>query len=721
VTPLERVRSTLEAAGSRKGAGQDWQCPTHDDRQASLSVTEGRDAKVIINCHAGCRTEDVIAALGLSWADLFGEDRKAKAEIVATYPYVDADGKLLYQAVRYFPKAFKRRRPDGKGDWIWTLNDPATKKLAVSHVLYQLPAVLAAVEAGQPVYVVEGEKDVHAIERAGATATTNIGGAKGPWKPDFSRLLAKPRTIVVADDDQPGHQRAQRITAGIAELGGQVEAVLPAAGKDAADHLAAGHGLDGFVPLGDATEPTAGRLVDAEVTVTDVLAELHTYQHLDDQGHVWFALAIAVTAWLTGGDPAWGMLVGSPSSGKTETLWALAGLGEHADELTGPAALLSWTKGKSPKPTGILTRIRHGLVTIADFSTVLGMKDQRTRDQLFALLRRVYDGSASRDVGTAASQLQWDGRLTLLAACTPVIDEYANHADALGPRWIYYRLPERSEAAKRAISRVARSVTDVDAHRARVRALAEAAVRTAARHLERVPLPEDLGEAIDDVAIVTCYGRAAVSRSAYGRREITGMASTEEPARLTKQLVLLARGLLALGMRSENVEAFCRKAALDSMPQSRLAVLSALADGEELATSEVARRAGCHRHVARYALEELDAIGVVAGPDEDESEMDRWAARTWRLDGPSAPLISRVLAGRPLAQDLHPHPHPPQEKGYSQTDETVEPDSDTQGQSSFRARDEAGEPDSGEGPPLTDADAPELFDASDHADRRHWR
>jgi putative DNA primase/helicase len=75
VTPAERVRAALEAAGSRR-QGRDWQCPAHDDRQASLSVAEGRDGRVVLHCHAGCRTEDVIATLGLGWADLFPEGRK---------------------------------------------------------------------------------------------------------------------------------------------------------------------------------------------------------------------------------------------------------------------------------------------------------------------------------------------------------------------------------------------------------------------------------------------------------------------------------------------------------------------------------------------------------------------------------------------------------------------------------------------------------------------
>jgi hypothetical protein len=247
VTPAERVRSALETAGSRR-SGHDWQCPAHQDRKASLSVTEGRDGKAVLHCHAGCPTQAVLAALGLDWPDLFPEGRKGKAELVATYDYTDEQGRLLYQAVRYFPKGFRRRRPDGHGGWHWRLGDTRL-------VLYRLPRVLAAVEAGEPVYVVEGEKDVHAIERAGATATTVLGGVSGRWLPEFSRLLATTPVVVVADDDPPGRQRAAATARAIAGLGGQVEVVKAAVGKDAADHLAAGLALADLLPADHEPEP----------------------------------------------------------------------------------------------------------------------------------------------------------------------------------------------------------------------------------------------------------------------------------------------------------------------------------------------------------------------------------------------------------------------------------------------------------------------------------
>jgi hypothetical protein len=46
-------------------------CSHHDDRQASLSVKEGSDGRVLLHCFAGCGTADVVVSAGLAFVDLF--------------------------------------------------------------------------------------------------------------------------------------------------------------------------------------------------------------------------------------------------------------------------------------------------------------------------------------------------------------------------------------------------------------------------------------------------------------------------------------------------------------------------------------------------------------------------------------------------------------------------------------------------------------------------
>ena len=77
-----------------------------------------------------------------------------KFNIVATYPYHDTGGKLLFEVCRFEPKDFRQRKPDPTmpGKWMWNLK-------GVELVLYRLPQLIMAVKAGETVFIVEGEKD----------------------------------------------------------------------------------------------------------------------------------------------------------------------------------------------------------------------------------------------------------------------------------------------------------------------------------------------------------------------------------------------------------------------------------------------------------------------------------------------------------------------------------------------------------------------------------
>ncbi len=103
MTATERLLAALEArsahAPRKTGAGR-WQarCPAHDDRNPSLSITAKGNGDVLIHCHAGCDVEDVVAAVGLTLADLF-EERSDGRQVVATYRYVDESGVPLFEVV----------------------------------------------------------------------------------------------------------------------------------------------------------------------------------------------------------------------------------------------------------------------------------------------------------------------------------------------------------------------------------------------------------------------------------------------------------------------------------------------------------------------------------------------------------------------------------------------------------------------------------------------
>jgi hypothetical protein len=256
-TPVERVVSELRARGCnpRATGPAQWtsRCPVASahkggDRNPSLSVAEGVDGKALITCHAGCPLPSVAQELGLTLRDLFPERAHISSigggkRILATYDYYSADGELIFQVVRYdtMPKTFSQRQLLPDGNWQWNTQGIAEKPL------YHAPQVRAAVEAGYPIWIVEGEKDAEnlAWHVAPGVTTTNAGGA-GKWQGQHTEALRGASLVhIVADDDGPGRSHAHEVADALAGIVGEVHLWLPHEGhKDISEHLGAGRGLD---------------------------------------------------------------------------------------------------------------------------------------------------------------------------------------------------------------------------------------------------------------------------------------------------------------------------------------------------------------------------------------------------------------------------------------------------------------------------------------------
>ena len=234
---LERLGDNVV---SRNGDRAEARCPCHDDRSPSLSIGLRADGRgVVLTCHAGCPSADVLAAVGWEMPMLYDdhwEHRGGRVE-VAVYPYTDEHGAPLFEVVRFHPKEFRQRRPSGE----WGIS-------GVRRVLYRLPRLITAVRAGATVYVAEGEKDVHALERAGVVATCNPMGA-GKWRGEYSESLRGASVVIVADADEAGREHARAVARSLRGAATSVQVVAPAVGKDAHDHLAAGRSISDFAAL----------------------------------------------------------------------------------------------------------------------------------------------------------------------------------------------------------------------------------------------------------------------------------------------------------------------------------------------------------------------------------------------------------------------------------------------------------------------------------------
>lgn len=248
-TQLDKVIAALEQHSCQpRNSPSGWtsRCPAHEDRNPSLTIGEGRDGRVLLNCQAGCQPRAVVEALGLTWSDLFPPRENGNgAAIVATYPYHAADRTLVMEVVRKVPKTFVQRRPDGHGGWVWKGLPPDER------VIYRLPEILSTIELdGGAIYMVEGEKDADRLWTLGAPATTSPGGA-GKWLDRYADyLVGADLVVIVTDRDKTGYEHALAVAASLQRRGINhriVASLIETPKADVSDHLDAGHSLDDLV------------------------------------------------------------------------------------------------------------------------------------------------------------------------------------------------------------------------------------------------------------------------------------------------------------------------------------------------------------------------------------------------------------------------------------------------------------------------------------------
>lgn len=245
-----------EILGKLRGvrrSGKGWQavCPVHPDRTPSLGITVNDDGRVNLRCFAGCDSDDVRVALGLSIADLFPDSTCRGRKVLRSFVYRDAAGVPVYRV----------DRTERAGRMDWSMAYPSgqgwsRKSQVVPRVLYRLPELLAAPDL--VVWITEGERDAESLALLGMTSTTV---ASGCWHNVDLSPLAGCRFNVVGDNDEAGFRRMRETIGRVTEAGGIFEQALRPtdAFKDVTEFIAEGHTAHDLLPVDPFTEAPPAR------------------------------------------------------------------------------------------------------------------------------------------------------------------------------------------------------------------------------------------------------------------------------------------------------------------------------------------------------------------------------------------------------------------------------------------------------------------------------
>jgi hypothetical protein len=242
VRPVEKVLDRLEGVRQFNGS---WKalCPAHDDREPSLSVSEGDDDRVLLKCFAGCKNPDIVASLDLDMGDLFvqgnGHRKKFSSTPQKTTATLQPCNLENYAEAKGLPVEFLEKlglsgrkyqgRPAVRIPYRNEHNEEAAARFRIAlekaeegddrfrwrtgskAMLYGLWRLEKIRKAGS-VVLVEGESDTQTLWFHGIPAL-GIPGVE-TWKERWAEHLEGiERIYVVIEPDEGGHTLKEKLLA----------------------------------------------------------------------------------------------------------------------------------------------------------------------------------------------------------------------------------------------------------------------------------------------------------------------------------------------------------------------------------------------------------------------------------------------------------------------------------------------------------------------------
>lgn len=554
-----------------------------------------------------------------------------------TFPIRDIEGTFCYNKYRHLSENAAGKFSFDKGSQTSLYNVEALKN-------------------GDYVFIVEGEPDCIRLDQEGIVAVTNTSGSS-TFKKEWAEHFFGKRVYVLYDNDEAGKTGASKVKD---VLPSAIIITLPEEFKDICEYFLK-HSKKDFQRL--VKEQTQKGMISYK----DLCDVFDKWLLLTDKNVMKIMLATIVSHYFAT-DPLWMFLVAPPSGSKTEIISSVINLPlvYFLSDLT-VHTLASGMPAKKDRDPSLLTRLPNNILVMKDFTTVLSMRHEE-KQQILSQLREIYDGRFSKEFGTG-KRVDWEGRLTLLAGVTPIVDTHSSVFQVMGERFVMYRVPQAAkiDVAKKALSNYG---GEKQMRQEMAEAMSKYFFSLKIPEVSTIQLPEEIINALASLASFVVTARSGVVRDQY-RRDLTYIPETEAPSRLAKQLGTLIKALCVLDKRSVvNWDDYylTLRVALDIIPANRSKHLGALC-GELLAvtTAKVGEKTSYSKSGSEIILEDLTALGLVTGKAEGHGIANEWMLSelsysyfkdivpktskaltdVFPVGGPYEDLIKEMLEGKP--------------------------------------------------------------------------
>lgn len=346
------------------------------------------------------------------------------------------------------------------------------------------------------------------------------------------------------------------------------------------------------------------------------------------------------------GDAIFLLLVGPPSSGKTELIRGFYGLKgfyelSRLTEHTFISGFIEKGKKKGADSSLLVRLTREGkrIIMIKDFTSIL-TTNPNIRAGIFSQLREIADGYCSTPFGTG-EDVRWRGKIGFIAGVTGAIDESFSMRQSLGERFLQVKIGKINQ--QKASEKSAKLSGSEDAFRDSIN-------KEMATFMESVdpgalPLVETDSEVEDQIysaAQFLALARTGVSRDRYSKI-LLALPETEGTGRIVRQLTHLARGIcLCYEKPSIDAEVYhlIRRIVKDSVPSIREQCIyrmwkDELNGGSKQTTEALSKSLGHSKASIWMWLEDLKEVGLLTKELQDKETL-------WSLSASGFELIQHA-------------------------------------------------------------------------------
>lgn len=319
-------------------------------------------------------------------------------------------------------------------------------------------------------------------------------------------------------------------------------------------------------------------------------------------------LAVAASHYAPG-DPTWLFLVAPPATGKTSAGIQVLKTADKA-YVVGDLTPNTFLSGKTKTGRGdisLLERRPNAIFLMKDFTTMISKRPD-DRAMIASQLREVYDGAFNKDTGESG-RLCWQGKVTVIAACTPAIERQWGLLRDLGERFMTVRW--KRESGLHAGTKILRQRGHELDIGAKTSTLGKQLLDMLPK--DRPDLPDHMYDRIIGMSELVARARGHVTRDNFGSRDIINIDECEGTSRILKALASLLVNYPALFGREclDEDMRIATRLAMNSIPHARSRILSVMPPNAPIDFSHILMLTEMIPASLQWQLDELEALSIL--------------------------------------------------------------------------------------------------------------